>query len=171
MSRNASARFAAISRRSPALPRLPAEVERAIGILLLEFEERGLLSVLLPILGFGVLGFGAEWLYRRLTAGVRQWIGAIPLETVNGRLHAVIARFAFGLGMVASFALGSTGAFMAFDWPILLKEIVLVYLLAVLATRFAMVLGRFLFALPSALMFANVKRFRIVPMSNRAAVF
>jgi hypothetical protein len=63
---------------------------------------------------------------------------------VGDRLRAVAMRLAFGAGLVAAFALGSVGAFLAFDWPPLLREIVLGYLLAFLALRLALVVGGFL---------------------------
>src|SRR3546814_9910579 len=64
--------------------------------------------------------------------------------------------------MVAAFAIGSVGAFLVFDWPPLLREIVVGYLFAFLALRIVLVLGRFLLA-PGA------ERFRIVPMETRVA--
>ena len=42
-----------------------------------------------------------------------------------GEVRAVAMRLAFGAGLVAAFALGSVGAFLAFDWPPLLREMVL----------------------------------------------
>src|SRR5262245_12850943 len=147
-----------------ALPTVPAEFERAGIILSLEFEETGLGSVLLLIAAFVALGFGIEWLFRRVTRGVQTWIVHVPLDTVGERLRAVAIRLAFGLGLVASFAVGSVGAFLLFDWPPLLREIVLGYLVAFLITRLALVLTRFLLA-------PGGERFRIVPMSTAAAWF
>jgi small-conductance mechanosensitive channel len=145
-----------------ALPTLPREFERVGIILSLEFEERGLIRVLLLVLGFVALGFGAEWLFRRATRGAQRWIVDVPLDTVSQRVRAVAIRLGFGLGLVATFAIGSVGAFLAFDWPPLLREIVLGYLLAFLALRVVLVLGRFLIA-------PGGERFRIVPMSTEAA--
>jgi small-conductance mechanosensitive channel len=147
-----------------ALPTLPAEFERAGIILSLEFEEQGLFGILLLIVGFVALGFGVEWLFRWLTRGLQNWIVHVPLDTVGQRLRAVAIRLGFGLGLVATFAVGSVGAFLVFDWPPLLREIVLGYLLAFLITRLVLVLGRFLLA-------PGGERFRIVPMSTPAAWF
>jgi len=147
-----------------ALPTLPDEFERAGIILSLEFEEHGLVSVLLLILAFVALGFGAEWLFYWAAAGVEKWIIALPLATVGERLRAVAVRLAYGTGMVAAFAIGSVGAFLVFSWPPLLREIVLGYLFAFLVVRLTLVLGRFLFA-------PGGERFRIVPMSTEAAWF
>jgi small-conductance mechanosensitive channel len=66
--------------------------------------------------------------------------------------------------MVAAFAIGSVGAFLALDWPPLLHEIGLGYLLAFLALRLALVAGRFLLA-------PGGERFRILPMATPAARF
>lgn len=147
-----------------ALPTVPAEFERAGIILSLEFQERGLFTVLLLILAFVALGFGAEWLYYWAAAGVEKWILALPLDTVNQRLRAVAIRLGYGIGMVAAFAVGSIGAFLVFAWPPLLREIVLGYLLAFLALRMTLVLCRFLMA-------PGGERFRIIPMSTPAAWF
>ena len=147
-----------------ALPQLPDKLERAGLILSLELQERGLLSVLLLITCFIALGFGGEWLYYRMAAGVERWIVALPLDTVTERLRAVAIRLAYGLGMVVAFAVGSVGAFLAFDWPPLLREIVLGYLLAFLVLRLTLVAARFLLA-------PGGERFRILPMATPAAWF
>jgi hypothetical protein len=83
-----------------ALPILPDESERARIILSLEFEEHGLGSVLLLILAFAALGFGAEWLFYWAAAGVEKGIIGLPLATVGERLRAVAVRLAYGTGMV-----------------------------------------------------------------------
>lgn len=147
-----------------ALPTLPDEFERAGIILSLEFEEHGIVSVLLLILAFVALGFGVEWLFYWAASGIEKWIIALPLNTVGERLRAVAVRLGYGTGMVAAFAIGSVGAFLVFSWPPLLREIVLGYLFAFLIVRLTLVLGRFLFA-PAG------ERFRIVPMSTEAAWF
>jgi small-conductance mechanosensitive channel len=147
-----------------ALPTVPDEFERAWIILSLEFQENGLGSVLLLILGFVALGFGAEWLFYWAAAGVEKWIIGLPLNTVGERLRAVATRLAYATGMVAAFTVGSVGAFLVFAWPPLLREIVLGYLFAFLIVRLTLVLGRFLFA-------PGGERFRIVPVSTEAAWF
>ncbi|MSP67432.1 MAG: mechanosensitive ion channel [Alphaproteobacteria bacterium] len=162
-----------------ATPSLPDEVEHAWIILYLELEESGLIRILLLFGAFIVLGYGAEWLYWRTTTGLRQWISDLRLETVAERLRAVELRFVFGLGLLIAFALGSIGAFLAFDWPPLFREIVLGYLLAFLAPRLAMVVGRLLLAPAHGRVlftrgraaFRDVARFRVVPLDDAAASF
>ena len=111
--------------------------------------------------GFAALGFGLEWLFWRASAGLRQRLIAAGLDSVRDRLRAVGLRTAYGLGLLLAFALGSIGAFLLFDWPPLLKEVVLAYLLVFLVVRLVLVLGRILLA-PGA------ERFRVVPMATAA---
>src|SRR5207245_10663481 len=61
-------------------------------------------------------------------------------------------------------AIGSIGVFLAFDWPPLLRQMVSGLLVAILAIRVAMVVGRFLLA-PEA------ERFRIIRVDTVAARF
>jgi moderate conductance mechanosensitive channel len=79
-------------------------------------------------------------------------------------------RFAFGLTSVAVFALGSIGAFLAFEWPPLLKQIVLAYLVAALAWRVALLFGRLLLE-PRFADDEEAPRYRLVPMPDEAAAF
>jgi small-conductance mechanosensitive channel len=151
-----------LSMLAAALPTVPDEFERAWIILSLEFEHLG--SVLLLIVAFVALGFGAERLYYWAASGVEKWIVALPLNTVSERLRAVAIRLAYGTGMVVAFTIGSVGAFLVFTWPPLLREIVLGYLFAFLIVRLTLVLGRFLFA-------PGGERFRIVPVNTEAAWF
>jgi len=153
-----------IAELSAALPALPVEFERLWIILSLEFEERGLFQILLLIVGFVAMGFGVEWLYGFAAAGVERRIVSSPLVTVRQRLRAVVARLLYGAGLVGSFAIGSVGSFLAFDWPPLLREIVLGYLIAFLALRLSLVAGRFLLA-------PGGDRFRIIPVDTPAAWF
>jgi small-conductance mechanosensitive channel len=168
LSNHVSSRLAAIRQHldllAASLPALPGEFRLAGAALLLEFNERGLIGVLMLIIGFVALGCGTEWLFRRATARARERLTDASVDTLGQRLRVVLARFAFGTGRVMAFALGSIGAFLALDWPPQLKEIVLGYLLAVVVLRLALVIGRFLLS-PGA------ERFRIVPMSTEAARF
>jgi small-conductance mechanosensitive channel len=153
-----------IAELAAAAPKLPGELDEAMTILLLEFEESGLFKMLLLIAGFIALGFGAEWLFYWIAAGVEKWIVARPLDTVSDRLRAVAVRLAYGSGLVLAFAIGSLGAFLALEWPPLVRDILLGYLLAFLALRFTLVAGRFLLA-------PGGERFRIVPMDTPSASF
>jgi moderate conductance mechanosensitive channel len=145
-----------------ALPDLPNQFERGVGLLQAEIPRRG--TVLLLVLVFAGLGFAVEWLFRKATQKTRQRLDGLPMEIVNDRLRLVAARFAFAFGIVAAFAIGSVGPFLALDWPPLLSQMVLGYLIAFLVTRIAVVVGHFLLA-------PDAERFRIIPMETVAARF
>ena len=150
-----------------AAPTLPDQLGRAWIILSLEFEERGLFAVLLLIAAFIGLGFGCERIYWWFMRGARNWIINTEFPSVGDRLRAMMARLAYGIGWTTSFAIGSVGAFLCFNWPPLLREIVLGYLVAFLCLRLARVFAGFLLA-PGG---GRAARFRIVPMSDPAAKF
>jgi len=105
-----------------------------------------------------------EWLFRKTTQKTRQRLDGLPMERVNDRLRLVTARFAFAFGIVAAFAIGSVGPFLALDWPPLLSQMVLGYLVALIVTRIAVVVGHFLLA-------PDAERFRIIPTDMVAARF
>jgi len=145
-----------------ALPDLPNQFERGVGLLQAEIPRRG--TVLFLVLVFAGLGLGVEWLFRKATQKTRQRLDGFPMETVNDRLRLVAARFAFAFGVVAAFAIGSIGPFLALDWPPLLSKMVLGYLVAWLVTRIAVVVGHFLLA-------PDAEHFRIIPTDTVAARF
>jgi small-conductance mechanosensitive channel len=147
-----------------AIPRLPSALAAAWATLERDLSETGIFGALLLLGGFVGLGFGAQWLYWVLTGPALRHIVSLPMDTIPARVAATLKRFGWGLGWLAAFALGSVGAFLLFDWPPLLRTVVLAYLIAFLGLRLALVLGRFLLA-PGA------EKFRIVPMDTRAARF
>src|SRR5271167_2789032 len=151
-----------ITALASALPDLPNQFERGIGLLQAEIPRRG--TVLLLVLVFAGLGFAVEWLFRKMTQKTRQRLAGLPMEAVNDRLRLVAARFAFAFGVVVAFAIGSLGPFLAFNWPPLLRQMLLGYLVAFLITRIAVVVGDFLLA-------PDAERFRIVPTDTVAARF
>lgn len=147
-----------------ALPDLPNQFEHAAGLVRADLGDRGRGMVLLHLTVFVALGFGLEWVFRTTTRKIRRHLDELPLATVKQRLRLVAIRFTFGAGLVAAFAIGSIGPFLALDWAPLLREIVLGYLLAFLAIRVTVILGHFLLA-------PDHERFRIIPMDRMAARF
>ena len=148
-------------------PLLPDELNRAWIILSLEFEEHGLIAILILIAIFVGVGFLCVWGYWRLTTGFRNWLIGSEIKSVGDRLRAMMARLAFASGWALSFAVGSVGAFLCFTWPLLLREIVLGYLVAFLCVWLARIVAGFLLA-PGG---GRAARFRIIPMSDPAAKF
>ncbi len=147
-----------------ALPDLPNQFGKAAGLVSDDLGDHGRVKALLLLAVFVGLGFGVEWLFRKATERVRRNLDEHPLETVNDRLRVVASRFAFAVGVVAAFALGSVGAFLAFDWPPLLRRMIFGYLLVFLVTRVAIVVGHLLLA-------PHHERFRIIPTGTASAHF
>jgi hypothetical protein len=127
-----------------AASRLPEEFRNAVAVLSGELQSRGFLEVLALDFGFALLGLGAEWGFWRATHAARLLAEHEPLEPVARPLRTTGVRFGFGLAAVAVFAAGSIGAFLALDWPPVLKSIVLAYLLAALAWRVTLLVSRLL---------------------------
>src|SRR5262252_2640115 len=161
-------RLAAIREHIVALagtvPDLPNQYERGHDRINADLGEHGRTKALLLFAVFVGLGAGVEWLFRKATQRARSHLDALPSETVRERLHLVALRFAFAVGLVVAFALGSIGPFLAFDWPPMLREGLLGLLAAFLVVRIANVVGRFLLA-------PYHERFRIIPMDTSAARF
>jgi len=147
-----------------AVPHVPGALAAVFGTLHAEMNAHGRSSVLVLLVVFAALGFGVEGLFWLASGRVRRRIIGARLDTPGERMRVALARLAFGAGWVAAFALGSIGAFLAFDWPPMMREALLGLLVALVMTRMAVVLGRFLFA-PGA------ERFRLVPMDTAAAWF
>jgi hypothetical protein len=129
-----------------------------------DLGEHGRTKALLLLAVFVGLGIAVEWLFRKATQRTRAWLDTFSLETVGDRLRVVALRFAFAVGLVAAFALGSIGPFLALDWPPLLREGLFGLLMAFLVVRIANIVGRFLLA-------PYNERFRVIPMDTAAACF
>jgi small-conductance mechanosensitive channel len=112
----------------------------------------------------GAFGFGAQWLFRKMTGRVRRRLDGLPMETVKDRLHVIAARFALAFGVIAAFLLGSLGPFLTFDWDPVRREIILGFLIVFVAVWVAAATGELLLA-PSD------ERFRIIPTDTVAARF
>ena len=126
-----------------AIPRLPAALAAAWATLKRDLSETGIVWAILLVGGFVGLGFGAQGLYWLLTGRALRHIVGLPMDTVHARVGATLKRFGWGLGWLLAFALGSVGAFLLFEWPPVLRTVVLAYLIAFLGLRLALVLGRF----------------------------
>ena len=146
------------------VPDLPNQFERGHDLVTADLGEHGRTKALLLLAVFVGLGSGVEWLFRKATQRARRHLDTLPSETVKERLHIVALRFAFAVGLVVAFALGSIGPFLVFDWPPLMREGLLGLLVAFLVVRIANVVGRFLLA-------PYHERFRIIPMDTAAARF
>ena len=147
-----------------AIPTLPGALSRTAAVLSQDLKDRGFFNVLMLIAGFIGLGLLLEWIVRRLTRSVREPLKQAPIDTVRQRLRAIGIRAGFDLVSILAFAIGSVGAFLAFEWSPLLRQTVLGYLIAFLMLRLALAIG-------SVLLAPDDERFRILPVSTPAARF
>jgi moderate conductance mechanosensitive channel len=146
------------------VPDLPNQFEQAHDRVTADLGKHGRTKALLLLAVFIGLGAGVEWLFRKATQRSRGHLDTLSSETVIGRLHIIALRFAFAVGLVVAFALGSIGPFLALDWPPLLREGLFGLLIAFLVVRIANAVGHFLLA-------PHHERFRIIPMGTAAARF
>src|SRR5215218_548823 len=88
---------ARLNRLGAAVSQLPEELQDAGAVLGGELQNRSPLGILVLVLGFGLLGAGAEWAFRRATHAARLRAEHAPFDTVAHRLRATAVRFGFGL--------------------------------------------------------------------------
>jgi small-conductance mechanosensitive channel len=147
-----------------AIPDLPSEFERAAARFSAVHDGHGWAMSLFKLAVLVAFGFGAQWLFRKMTGRARRRLDELPMETANDRLRLVAARFALAFGVVLAFALGSLGPFLALDWDPIRRETYLGYLIASVVIQVAVVIGRLLLA-------PDDQRFRIIPTDTVAARF
>jgi small-conductance mechanosensitive channel len=145
-----------------AVPTVPTELARAAGRLQSDMSGHGLVRAVLLVVAFVAIGGLAEWALLIATRGALRIDRAAAPGSVRQRLQAVGVRLATGLIRVAAFTAGSVGAFLALHWPPLLHAVVLEFLLAVVALRLVIVIGRLLFA-------PQDPELRILPLAPAAA--
>ncbi|MFK7764975.1 MAG: mechanosensitive ion channel family protein [Roseobacter sp.] len=124
-------------------------------------EDRRVQSLTFVLI-FLFLGAGFEWLFRQYTNPIRQRLEITEFETPVKRMMAAVTRAGLALTGLLAFAVGSIGAFSAFDWPPIVFALILNLLIAVMAIRVV--------AATLLLFFAPfVPRLRLVPVSTRMA--
>jgi small-conductance mechanosensitive channel len=154
-----------------AIPILPAEGARAVAAVGQELDGRGAGWMILLFAVFIGAGFAVQWAFWQVSRGWREWIAALRLETIRERLLAMTGRLVWSACYVLAFAVGSLGAFLAFEWPTLIREIMIGYLFAVVLFLLARVFLEFLLSPSDSTFFANAERIRVIPMSNETATF
>src|SRR4029077_707679 len=105
----ASAIHAQIVGLARPIPDLPNQFRQAVARDRAINAEYGRGGALLTVAVFAAFGFGAEWLFRKMTGRVRRRFDELSIETANDRLRLIAVRLAFGVGMIAAFAFGSVG--------------------------------------------------------------
>ena len=114
------------------------------------------------VLIFLFLGAGLEWLFRQYSNPMRRRLEISQFKTPSKRITAAVTRAGLALAGLLAFAVGSIGAFSAFDWPPILFALILNLLMAIVVIR---VVGTtlLLFLAP------YVPRLRLVPVSTGLA--
>ena len=150
------------------IPLLPAQFDRAWNILLLEFEGNQLLGLFALLALFIASGFGFDWLVRRLTTTYRVWMVKLPWDTPAGRSKSFLARILYASIMAGAYIIGSLWVFIVFNWPPLLREILLAYLTVAILVRLTMMFSRAVFVPPHIRM-PHGAEFRALPVSDAGA--
>ncbi|UCI05665.1 mechanosensitive ion channel family protein [Mesorhizobium sp. B1-1-8] len=150
------------------LPLLPGQFARVRAATMDDMSSKGSAGVLLLVAMFIAAGFALTWATYKLTRPFRLWIIAQPKDTPAGRAKNIGGRTLYSSILIVSFALGSAGAFMLFDWPMLIREIVLTFLIAAVA---AWGVRMYIVALlvPSFINIENAAQVRALPITNETA--
>ena len=151
-----------------AFPELPVRFAQARSILTLEVADRGIAVIALLTAFFVAVGIALSYVAFKLSRPLRLWTISMPRNTPHGRVKKLGGRLVFACLMIGAFILGSAGTFLAFEWPPLLREIVLAYLTAAIIVWTVRMLTRFAL-LPPHLLVENAREVRALPMSDARA--
>lgn len=157
-----------IERIARAVPDLPNQFARVKNGAMQEFSDRGLFGVLVLFAAFMTAGYAIMRAVYRLTRPFRLWLIALPRDTPQGRAKKIGSRLLYSAMLVVAFAVGSAGAFMLFEWPPLLREIVLTFLSAAIVVWAARALT-ISTLVPSSMQVAHAEEVRALPISNATA--
>lgn len=150
------------------LPLLPGQFARVRAETMKDMSSKGSVSVLILIAMFIAAGLALTWATYKFTRPFRLWIIAQPRDTPVGRAKKIGGRTLYSSILIVSFALGSAGAFMMFDWPMLIREIVLTFLMAAVVT-WGIRMYVMAMLVPSFMNVANAIEVRALPITNEAA--
>lgn len=150
------------------LPLLPGQFARARAETMEDMSSKGSAAVFVLIAMFIAAGLALTWATFKLTRPFRLWIIAQPKDTPVGRAKKIGGRLLYSSMLIVSFALGSAGAFMLFDWPMLIREIVLTFLMAAVVT-WGVRMYVMATLVPSFMNVENAVEVRALPITNEAA--
>ncbi|TGS09365.1 mechanosensitive ion channel family protein [Mesorhizobium sp. M2E.F.Ca.ET.209.01.1.1] len=150
------------------LPSLPGQFARIRTETMEDMSGKRPAGVLFLVAIFIAAGLALTWATYKLTRPFRLWIIAQSKDTPIGRARKIGGRTLYSSLLIVSFALGSAGAFILFDWPMLIREIVLTFLMAAVATA---AVRMYLAALlvPSFMQVENAVEVRALPVTNETA--
>jgi len=122
------------------------------------------LDLLIYLVAFVAGGIAAQRLF---LFAARPWLAhfdRLDVATLNNRLAVLVERLAFAILLLGTFAAGSMGTFLLFNWPASSGSMILGYLWATLMIRLSNTVSRFFLA-PGA------ERLRLVPLTTHRAWF
>tara|TARA_R110002126_G_scaffold291724_1_gene455910 strand:+ start:16995 stop:18017 length:1023 start_codon:yes stop_codon:yes gene_type:complete len=143
-------------RNLPATPSFLAEAWQA------QMSVDQTLRSITYVLIFLVVGSGLEWLYRQYTQNLLLGLEMRRQSSLWGKFQAAVKRALLIFGGLLIFAVGAIGAFLSFDWPEFIDNLVLNLLLIVISVRCASTLSMFLLA-------PRVTALRLVPLPGAIA--
>lgn len=154
-----------------AFPHIPGEAANAVRTIKSEINDHGFTTILVLFTSLLALGFGAEWLFKRAVGGEKQ-----PPFRADGTSAAPESsrsvKFLSELASLAVFSLVSAGFFLAFEWPGLLRLVILTYLVAFIVARAVVAIGRISLAPEDgAIPAGQEKPLRLIPASDAEARF
>ena len=156
-----------------AFPRIPVDAANAVAVVKADINSRGFVTIFALFAALLAIGFGAEWLFKRALVGLRRSgarHAAIPGGAANH--HGLIVHLISETAPFVVFFLVSAGIFLAFEWPALLREVILRYLVAFIAVRAVMAVARLLLS-PSGVATPEGEKapLRLIPASDIEADF
>lgn len=157
-----------IERIVQTLPLLPGQFAHVRAKTMEDMSGKRPAGVFLLIALFIAAGLALTWATYKLTRPFRLWIIAQPKNTPMGRAKKIGGRLLYSSLLIVSFALGSAGAFMLFDWPMLIREIVLTFLIAAVVT-WGVRMYVMATLVPSFMKVESAVEVRALPVPNEAA--
>ncbi|MBZ9604737.1 mechanosensitive ion channel family protein [Phyllobacterium chamaecytisi] len=156
-----------------AIPAAPAEFSGARSTIMIEINDRRPASILFLFVAFAALGFGAEFVVRRIFVRAGRRMAAPATMEGAPKRHHMIGRSIFAaIAPLLVFALASIGAFHAFTWPPLLAMLVLPMLVALIAWRVIMQITAILLGIVRGQVSGESPVVvRLIPMDDAAAAF
>ena len=150
------------------LPLLPGQFARVRAETMQDMSSKGSASVFMLIAMFIAAGLALTWATYKFTRPFRLWVIAQSKDTPIGRAKKIGGRALYSSMLIVSFALGSAGAFMLFDWPMLIREIVLTFLMAAVVT-WGVRMYVMAMLVPSFMNVENAVEVRALPITNEVA--
>lgn len=151
-----------------AWPRIPVHFAVIGSTVMSEIDDTGFVIILALVALFISIGLLLSYAMFKLARPLRLWTISLDRTSALGRVGKFIGRFGLGILMVIGFFTGSAGTFMLFEWPRLLREIVLTYLSAALIV-WAVRMVAIALLLPSFAKVENAREVRAFDIDDRQA--